>query len=327
MTDQPPGEPDSLKIQFAQDVQKGLKASPKSFPSRYFYDDEGSRLFQKIMHMPEYYLFDCELEIFQKRAREMCEIIFSEDDRPVEIIELGAGDGLKTKELLKEVDRYGEPFSYLPIDISEEAINQISSTLLEELPELKISGIVAEYFDGLEQIRMSNSKKVILFLGSNLGNFKRDGALSFLKAVNDRLDPGDLLLLGTDLRKHPRTILNAYDDSEGITRAFNMNLLRRINRELEADFNLEHFEHFPMYDPETGEARSYIVSTRNQKVHIGALNRSFQFERWEMIHTEISKKYSFEELEQLASKAGFEVKEVLCDSNQYFADSFWQKRQ
>jgi len=326
MTDQPPEEANNHINQFATDVKKGLTEKPKHFPSLYFYDDEGSRLFQQIMHMPEYYLFDCELEIFKKRAEEMCKDIFSDEERPVEIIELGAGDGMKTKELLKEIDKYGSPFSYLPIDISEEAINQISKTLLEELPELKISGIVAEYFDGLEQIRMSNSRKVILFLGSNLGNFPRKDATSFLKAVNDRLDPGDLLLLGTDLRKHPRIILDAYDDKQGITKAFNMNLLKRINRELGANFDLNYFEHFPMYDPETGEARSYIISTREQDVSIEAIGESFHFEKWEMIHTEISKKYSFNELNDLAQATGFEVLDVLTDSRQYFADSFWEKR-
>ncbi|MFZ6051448.1 L-histidine N(alpha)-methyltransferase [Halocola ammonii] len=326
MTDHPPEPAGDHLGQFAADVKDGLQDKPKHFPSLYFYDDEGSRLFQQIMHMPEYYLFDCELEIFKEKAEEMCKNIFSEEDRPVEIIELGAGDGLKTIELLKEIDKHGSPFSYLPIDISEEAINQISKTLLEQLPELKISGIVAEYFDGLEQIRMSNSKKVILFLGSNLGNFPRENATSFLKAVNDRLDPGDLLLLGTDLRKHPRIIIDAYDDKQGITRAFNMNLLKRINRELDANFDLDHFEHYPMYDPETGEARSYIISTREQDVTIGVIGETFHFDKWEMIHTEISKKYSYNELNELAEKTGFTVADVITDKRQYFADSFWEKR-
>lgn len=308
--------------QFLADVTEGLSADTKHISSKYFYDKKGDAIFQQIMHMDEYYLTDAELDIFQTHK---CEIanIFSPEKEPFNLIEFGAGDGMKTKVLLKELLNHEIPFDYVPIDISQNALDQLNQSLTKEMPDLSFKGIQGDYFEVLNKLKESNDRKnVVLFLGSNIGNFTNKEALSFSSNISDKLNPGDLLFIGVDLKKDPKKILLAYNDPNGITAEFNYNLLRRINRELGGNFDIEQFEHHPTYDPVTGECKSTLLSKKEQEVKIDG--QTFHFAKWEPIHTEISRKYSVKQLHQLANKAGFEVKKDLFDSNKYFVDSIWE---
>jgi len=309
---------------FAEDVRIGLSASPKALSSKYFYDELGSKIFQEIMAMPEYYPTKCETRIFQAHAQDIVNITAKEG---LSIVELGAGDASKTYYLLKAWLASGKKFNYNPLDISIEALNQAKNSLAERLPNLEVNPIQGEYFEVLERLSNDSSaeNKLVLFLGSNLGNFNYEGALSFLKQLYVSLKSGDQLLIGIDLKKSPAVILPAYSDPAGITARFNLNLLARMNRELGADFNIKQFKHYASYEAETGEVRSFLISQKEQEVHLEALNQHFHFAAMENIHTEISKKYGQEEFKQLIHQAGFIWKEAFYDTNLYFMDVLMEK--
>jgi uncharacterized SAM-dependent methyltransferase len=189
-----------------------------------------------------------------------------------------------------------------------------------------VEAICKDYFQALHQLNeTADRRNVVLFLGSNIGNFSEIEAIDFLTNLGDNLNAEDLLLIGFDLKKDPEVILKAYNDKSGITRAFNMNLLERINRELGGNFDLEQFMHFPLYDPELGEARSYLISKKRQTVYIATLDKSFEFKSWEPIHVEISRKYDLETINRYAEKAGFKVIKNFFDHNNYYLDSLWEK--
>lgn len=306
-------------------VAQGLGAAQKYVPSRYFYDAEGDLIFQAIMKMPEYYLTKCEYEIFSTQT----EAILSElklDGHPFDLVEFGAGDGFKTKILVERLIAAGAKFTYMPIDISGDVLESLESDFKERFPSLEIKTQNAEYFEALESIgNESKNPKLVLFLGSSIGNFLEDRTIKFLNGLNDKLNAGDYAIIGFDLKKNPKTILQAYNDKQGITRAFNMNLLKRINRELDADFDLESFEHYPMYDPETGFAKSYLVSLKKQTVKINALDASFELGAGETIHTEISRKYSLDQIETLFGNAKFKVSKHFFDCKHYYVDTLVQK--
>ncbi|MBX2873439.1 MAG: L-histidine N(alpha)-methyltransferase [Saprospiraceae bacterium] len=313
------------KKAFALSVLEGLQRTPKQISSKYFYDENGDRLFQQIMRMPSYYLTDSEYEIFdlQKEA-----ILRQLGDRPFDLIELGAGDGLKTKVLLRHLSQKGVSFKYRPVDISSSVLDTLQTSLREELPNLEVAPLHGEYFQVLEELQQlgDHQKKVIFFLGANIGNLTREESQSFLSRLNDLLSPGDMLLLGVDLKKDPAIILEAYNDAEGITAAFNLNLLHRINRELDGNFEVEHFKHWETYNPLSGETKSYIISKVQQEVEIGAISSIIHFDAWEAIEVELSQKYSVEEVESLAKKSGFRLVKNFFDSSRYFIDSLWIKQ-
>ncbi len=315
-----------MNHQFAEDVNAGLSASPKFLPSKYFYDKTGDRIFQEIMHMPEYYLTNSEFEIFTSHAHSLLQH-FASGHSHFKLVEFGAGDGMKTKVLLRHFLEQGTNFEYLPIDISGHVLDILSTSLHNELPNLKVTPVENDYFTALKTLkRNSPGRKVVLFLGSNIGNFSKQGAASFLQQMARQLNPGDLLLLGADLKKHPDTILSAYNDAGGITRAFNLNLLHRINKELQADFNPQQFIHSPCYDPETGACKSFLVSTKAQKIHSEALGKTWELEAWETIFMEVSQKYGPGELERMARQSGFELVNHFLDCKHYFTDSLFRVR-
>ena len=310
---------------FAQDVLSGLRATPKRLPSKYFYDDRGSDLFRQIMTLDEYYLTDAEYRVFEQQKNALLQAV-QPQGKPFQLVEFGSGDGAKTKVLLQHFTDRGARFEYVPIDISKGAMDGLCDSLHEELPELECSPIVGDYFEALAQLdeSASDKRKCILFLGSNIGNFKRKDAPSFFREIRRYLSPGDFLLVGVDLQKDPRQIAAAYDDAEGVTAAFNLNLLTRINRELGADFDTEQFGFYSNYNIETGEVRSYLVSKQAQQVYIEAVDEVVRFGAHEYIHTEISRKYSLIELDELAAQCGFEVAEHLTDDRAWFVDSLWR---
>lgn len=306
---------------FHKDVMEGLNTYPKKLYSKYFYDPIGDRLFQDIMQMPDYYLTDCELEIFSTKTSEMAELI-SSDDSAFDLIELGAGDALKSSHLLRHLSKNDIDYSYMPIDISGNILKVLCEKLSKEIPNLETFPLEGEYFEMLnEAMKISDRRKVVLFLGGNIGNMDMEEAQLFCAEIRRRLSPGDIFIIGFDLKKNPHTILSAYNDKSGITSAFNINLLSRINRELGANFDTQYFQHYQTYDPISGACRSFLVSLTNQYVHIKG--DSIFFKENELIDMEISQKYSLEEIQRLSSLAGFELLVNLNDDKDWFVDSIW----
>ncbi|WP_282051238.1 L-histidine N(alpha)-methyltransferase [Maribacter aquivivus] len=291
--------------EFEKEVSQGLTDKPKHLSSMYFYDKKGDKLFQDIMAMPTYYLTDSEYEILESNKEEISNLFtgFGSFD----LIELGAGDGKKTKILLKEFSDKKIDFTYVPIDISDNALNQLQNSIEKELPEVQVQPFQGTYFEALKEINNRENRKIILFLGSNIGNLEHEQAVVFMNKIQKLMQPEDLLFMGFDQKKNPQTILDAYNDKEGVTAAFNKNVLARINTELSANFDLEQFLHWEVYDPETGTAKSYLVSKIAQTVQIKNLDLTVDFKKWETIHTEISQKYDYEIITWLAKESGLKM--------------------
>ncbi len=304
---------------FARDVAEGLSREQKRLPSRYFYDAAGSELFRQIMELPEYYLTRSEFELLTQHRKNITEHFTKEGF--FHLIDLGAGDAFKTKILLKELSHQQHAFDYVPVDISGDAMQQLTNSLQQELPDVQVQAVVGEYAQALEWLQVHKSeRKVVLFLGSNIGNFDADEGLAFLSSIRGYLDKGDQLLMGVDLRKDPDTILLAYDDSSGTTAAFNLNLLHRINRELGGNFDLEQFRHYALYDPQEGVMRSFLISQQQQQVYLRSLDRSYTFAAWEAVHTENSRKYTMNQVQGLGQQSGFRTDTIFQDERRYFAD-------
>ena len=307
--------------QFYTDVIAGLTSSPKRLNSKYFYDAVGDKLFQDLMNCPEYYPTDCEMEIFTSRTAELGKAITAGGDA-FDLIELGAGDASKSSHLLSYLIEEKASFTYLPIDISGNVISYLNITLPVTLPGIKITGLQGEYFEMLKKAAsISNNRKVVMFLGSNIGNMPVAEAEAFCRELRNHLSPGDMVLVGVDLKKNPKTILAAYNDQGGITKRFNLNLLERINRELQGNFNTGEFDHYAMYDPENGACKSYLVSLIDQQVKIG--EEIISFRKDEYIYMEISQKYTVEQTNNMAAGAGFKALNHVFDSKNWFVDAIW----
>lgn len=305
--------------QFRKDVDQGLNMSPKQLPSKYFYDKKGDALFVEIMKLPEYYLTRAEHNIFKTKTQELIELLGFCSSEYLELIELGAGDGTKTLELLNALCKVEYPFEYCPIDISQNALTLLKHDLKDKCPDLNVNPLHGDYFEVLERLKDSNHKKVVLFLGSNIGNLSDEKATDFFLHLGETLNKGDKLLLGVDLIKSKDIVLPAYNDRQGITSDFNLNLLHRINRELDANFEIENFIHRPEYDESTGVAASFLESQRNQTVRINGTG-VYTFEKGERIRTEISRKYNDEILSRILEGTGFEIQAKLLDKDDLFAD-------
>lgn len=313
-----------LDVVFSKDLLEGLSSNPKTLSSKYFYDETGDRLFQQIMQLDEYYLTRAEYRILEKNARELTTLLLALNSE-IQLIEFGAGDGYKTKLLLTDFIKNKLNFTYVPIDISENAIKKLSDDISILYPNLIIKPVEGEYFEALKLLQKDlENTKLVMFLGSNIGNFKELDSLIFLKKLHASLTKNDRLLIGFDLMKKPQKIMAAYNDSEGVTKKFNLNLLKRINEEFDADFDLNTFEHYPVYNPQTGEMKSFLVSNKKQTVHFSALDRSIDFEKWEAIQTEVSQKFNLEKVYELAQKAGFEIERNFIDDEDFYLNSLWK---
>lgn len=310
---------------FAMEIKEGLENFPKTLPSKYFYDKRGDELFQEIMNLDEYYLTKSEHEIFETQKQDIL-AQFYKDNAPFKMIELGAGDGFKTKVLLNHFVENAVDFAYSPIDISANVLTQLSEDLSVNIPGLKVEVIQGDYFEALKKLNKNhNCREVVLFLGSNIGNFENTEALEFLRELSNNLSIGDGLFIGFDLMKDPDIILKAYNDKKGITSAFNMNLLTRINNELGANFDLNTFRHVPTYNPITGETKSHLVSMIDQRVFIEELANEYHFNAWEAIHTEVSQKYSFKMIQEFAENSGFKLIQNFTDAQENYVNSYWEK--
>lgn len=310
---------------FAQHVAAGLAAPQAFLSSRFIYDERGSRLFQEIMALEEYYLTRCETEVFERYAAAIASA-FVEGGRPLEIVELGAGDGSKTRLLIAALRSVGADFVYRPVDISGDILRELSTSMRAAFPGLIVEPLQGSYDEVLASLRpIGDVRRVVLFLGSNVGNFPLSDAEVFLARVTVGFSESDQLLLGVDLRKDPRVILRAYDDAAGVTARFNLNLLHRLRNELDAEVEVGAWDFYPTYNPETGEVRSYLYPTSAQRVRIPRLGIDRLFGTHETIHTEISRKYSREELAALAEACGCRVRETWTDSGGRFADVLWER--
>lgn len=310
---------------FCHEVTSGLLTDPKHLNSKYFYDAKGDTLFQKIMDSPEYYLSRCELEIMKRQSKTISNKI-TQQFQQFDLIELGPGDASKSIYLLRALNNERANFRYIPIDISKHVIADLEEKIPIKIKGLKARGVAGEYLEMLAKVVAHNdSPKVILFLGSTIGNLNAKDALIFCKAISNLLNRDDLFFIGFDLIKDPKTILAAYNDAEGITRDFNLNLLVRINRELGADFDINSFKHFPSYNPINGLCKSYLISQKAQSVFIEKSNTTVHFKKYEAVFMETSKKYRIEETEKLAHNAGFSVERNFLDNRNWFLDSLWRK--
>ncbi len=301
-----------------QNVLTGLRRRPKALPSAYLYDEEGSRLFRRIMALPEYYVSRAEAEILTTHAPRIAELCAG---RRVALVDLGAGDGSKTSVLLAALESACEELTYAPVDICAEALAELEIAHAERHPRVPMVSFVGDYADGLSAVgrRFPNHARVALFLGSNLGNLPAEEALALLGTWRRALRSGDALLLGLDLVKDPEMLQAAYDDSAGVTAAFNLNLLERMNRELGADFDLGSFRHYARFDPRRNAMESFLVSTRDQLVRVGG--ECIGFAAWEAIQTETSCKYRESDVVALARGAGFSPIEWFYDSRRWFLNA------
>ena len=316
---------DTGQLTFAKDVRKGLQQKPKQLPSKYFYDERGDQLFQQIMAMPEYYLTDAETAIFQKYAGQWST---AWKEQPFQLVELGAGDGTKTKILIRALEEAQATFSYCPIDISKHVLQELRRELKQEFPGLQVHAQAGDYFQALDLLdkKLDMLPRIFLFLGSNIGNFSKAEARQFLSRFRQKVRPGDRLLIGMDLKKDPQRILDAYNDPQGITAAFNLNLLHRINRELGADFEPAKFKHWETYQPVTGATESFLVSLEAQTVYIREIDLHVAFEAWEAVKVELSQKYTLQEIEHLFRGLGFSQGAHYLDTEGLFVDTFWKIR-
>jgi len=305
---------------FKEDVFQGLRSEQKYLTSKYFYDDKGSRIFQEIMQLEEYYLPECETEILVQQSEEIFkQIPFDEFD----VIELGAGDGTKTVVFLEKAIQMGKQLTYIPMDISVDILKVNEQNVREKLDDLPIIQMAGDYFVTIKELKSRKQPRLVLFMGSNIGNFQGEKSIEFIRFINEFLNPGDFFLMGVDLKKNPHVIRAAYNDEGGVTKRFNLNLLERINRELGGDFELNAFEHYGVYNPLDGAALSFLVSLEDQEVHIDG--QKFHFDKYETIHTEISQKYSLKELDQMAVKTGFSWDRHFTDSKGYYSLSLFRK--
>ena len=312
----------SIQDQFAMDVSEGLSSTPKKISSMYLYDEKGSMLFQKIADHPDYYPTRCELEILKKYRQRIASILPLKN---MQLFELGAGDGEKTITLLDCLIQNGLK-KYSPIDISLYAMDELMKKLDPWMSTVgfQVEGYVSDYFSGLKHREKSGLVNLVLFLGSNIGNFDHQDCLRFLRRLWHILSAGDYLLIGFDLKKDPKTLERAYNDSDGITTEFNLNLLERINRDLGGNFILDQFAYHSYYNVARGAVESWLVSRQKQTIQIEGLKKSFPFEAWEGLLTEYSYKYLDSEIELLAKETGYNVEARFQDSQGYFADYLWR---
>ncbi len=299
---------------FAREVEEGITGFPKTLPCKLFYDAYGSELFEEITRLPEYYLTRTELSILQENAAEIVAAAGSN----VNVVELGAGTASKTCTLLHALARRQMRVAFLPVDISPNALREAHDRVVAECPTVSVKPVVADFSEGFGFLRGIQGRKLVLYLGSSIGNFDPDAAVAMLSQVRGQLAPGDALLLGTDLVKDPAILIPAYDDAKGVTAEFNKNVLRRLNRDLQADFDLDSFRHLALWNPVRSRMEIYLESMRTQIVKLGMLRLTVRVHAGERIHTENSYKYTMPMVRHMLDGAGFTLEHTWFDSRKWF---------
>jgi len=301
----------------AAEVLNGLTAQPKTLSPWLFYDEAGSRLFEEITELPEYYVTRTERNILAQHADEM--VSAAAGGRDLSIIELGAGTATKTGLLLNAAIGLQGSVTYYPIDVSATALEEARTRLEAELPEVTVEPIVADYTEGMRQNSAAHfGRRLVLYIGSSIGNFSPADAVEVLRGVRAQLQPGDGLLLGTDMVKDPRLLLAAYDDAAGVTARFNMNMLERLNRELDANFNPQLFRHQARWNEQQSRIEMHLESLLSQRVSVSALDLQVRFKLGETIHTENSYKFTDQRVVGLLTRAGFKLRHKWSDEKGWF---------
>ncbi len=311
---------------FADDVRRGLTASPKQLFPKYLYDELGSQLFEAICLLPEYYLTRAENEIFARHADEIVNAVAAARGEQVALIELGSGSATKTRLIIESLLKRQPELLYTPVDISPAALEGSARVLLQSYPALRVTAFAADYDSAMPRLRENVGERataLALFLGSNIGNFDPAEARAFLRNLRGVLRAGDALLLGVDLKKDARTLEAAYDDALGVTAAFNLNLLTRLNREFQADFEPRAFKHIARYNEARGRVELYLESSEAQIVNLRALELTINFSAGERIHTENSYKYHLDEISRLATETGFARARTWLDSREQFSSNLF----
>jgi L-histidine N-alpha-methyltransferase len=308
---------------FARDVLDGLTSSNKYLKSCYLYNPKGDRLFQEKMAMSEYYLTSCEYAIFLNHKDDIMNI-FSNGSEKFNLIELGAGDGHKTKIILANHVKNNKKLTYIPIDISENILTELKCDLVYMYPNLHINPIVGDYISALKTLAKSEEKckNIVIFIGSTIGNFLPSDSEFFLQEVASCLNSGDIMLIGFDMKKSPQVIRDAY--TLGPNESFYKNILERINEELKGNFDLANFEHYFSYNPIDGLGETFLISKKEQIVKLLSLDVELHFKSWEPIRISLHQKYDDEYIKELAEKTGFEVIHSLYDNQKYFSNSIWR---
>lgn len=303
-----------------EEVYRGLTRQPKTLSPWLFYDTAGSRLFEQICELPEYYLTRTESGILAAHADEIIRLAAAGER--LSLLELGAGTATKTDLLLRAAVRRQDHTLYRPIDVSSSALAAAEARLQAQLPAVIVEPLIADYTDGLDEIPAkgpAGERRLVLYIGSSIGNFDPEAADAVLRTVHGRLAPGDSLLLGVDMVKEPHQLLSAYNDAAGVTAAFNRNMLRRINRELDADFNLLRFRHLALWNPRRSRVEMHLESPAEQRVSIAALEMEVRFTPGETIHTENSYKFTDARAREMLERAGFAAEQSWSDPQGWFA--------
>ncbi len=306
------------------DVVGGLSARPKTLPPKYFYDAQGSRLFERITALPEYYLTRTEQMILSDCARDLAKRV-----GPADLVELGSGSARKTRTIidaLLEAAPAKAPLLYVPVDVSEAALEESAATLVTAYPRLRVSGLVATYESGLAALppRLA-PRRLMLFLGSTIGNLDAAESADFFAGVAKALAPGDALLLGFDLVKTPGIIEAAYNDAQNVTAAFNLNMLRHLNRRFDGDFDLARFQHRAFFNAEASQIEMHLVSAEAQTVSLRKLGLAARFAPGETIRTEISRKFRFADMADAVARHGFALEQRWSDIQEWFALALFRK--
>jgi dimethylhistidine N-methyltransferase len=310
-------KPHVTKIEktFAEEISSSLNQNSKFINPKFFYDKKGSDLFEKICSLPEYYPTRTEISILSKLQPELSSYI----DENFRLVELGSGTSVKTRLIFDIFAKLQDTIEYFPIDISE-ILTESSEQLLRDYDNLHITGIIDTYEGGLEFLKTYDKKKnLIIFLGSSFGNFSPNDGFEFLQKINSTMKSGDLFLIGLDLVKDKQILESAYDDSQGVTAEFNLNILSRINDELDADFNLKNFSHHAIYNEEKQRIEMYLKSLVNQSVIVSKSDLLLNLEKDELIHTEHSHKYQLSQIHELLDGVGFEIKHTWLDDDKHFS--------
>ncbi|MGJ3248651.1 MAG: L-histidine N(alpha)-methyltransferase [Elainellaceae cyanobacterium] len=310
-----PTELAQAELDAAYDVIHGLTHTPKSLPPRYFYDDRGSDLFEQICNLPEYYLTRTETKIFKQWAGAI-----AQQTGACEIVELGSGSATKTRILLDAYQAQNSPLSYMPIDVSAGILQSSAHQLLADYPTLNVHGLVSTYQLALKRLTPSPlPSRMICFIGSTLGNLSPDACDRFFEQINAALQPGEYFLLGIDLQKDRATLEAAYNDSQGITAAFNLNILRHLSRKFKGDFDLDQFEHWAFYNESLNQIEMHLRSRSAQTVHLEALDLTVSFEPGETILSEISRKFNVDTMQHQLATHSLSPIHTWTDENHWFA--------
>jgi len=299
---------------YAEEVVEGLSSPIKTLPCKLFYDENGSVLFEEITRLPEYYPTRTELEILRANSREIAVAAGS----PISIVELGAGTATKTEMLLRAIARRQIRVKFYPVDISPSALADAKKRLREELPGALVYPVIADFSDGFHFLKEIPGRKLVLYLGSSIGNFDWNPAIAFLQKVREQLSTGDALLLGTDMVKSPEILVPAYDDAQGVTAQFNKNMLRRINREFGANFDLDSFHHVAEWNPAQSRMEIFLESMKAQMAKLSVTGTVVRFRKGERIHTENSNKYTLEMVERMLCVSGLRLENSWFDRRKWF---------